>query len=216
MSEPTSTTYSLYDVAIVTKQHVHDVRNVLNGMDLELTLLEIATKDAKQLETVAHLRKSVSKLSNLMQGISAKYATDEAQPTLALHIAERWNFDAIQIAGGVQLKWDIQLTKESVDVESRLIRALLIDLLEQAFKINAQGSLHINCRSEGGNVIFEITTTDKGKHLKVIDTQQTYWSAIRHLAQRNRGIIEPEVLSADCFPLRLVLPQSAASSSHII
>ena len=40
-----SPSYSLSDISRVVKRHTHDVRNALNGMELELALLEENTND---------------------------------------------------------------------------------------------------------------------------------------------------------------------------
>jgi light-regulated signal transduction histidine kinase (bacteriophytochrome) len=202
-----SISYSLNDIALVVKRHTHDVRNALNGMELELALLSDSATDPATREAVRRLREAGVEIGRLMQGLSAKYGTEESSAVPVVQIAERWNADAHQVATGVSLEWNIRLGSEMVCIESGLVRSLLKDVLEMAVRIGSKRSLQIDCHCEDGQAFFEISAKDCNAGIGIINSQQTYWEALRRLAERNHGLMTPATLSSTgSFPMRLSLP----------
>ena len=72
MNELPAPLYPLCDVAVITKRHVHDVRNALNGMELELTLLEGTAKGSETRDAVNRLRQAVSETGRLIQRMASR------------------------------------------------------------------------------------------------------------------------------------------------
>lgn len=206
MNELPAHLYPLCDVAVITKRHVHDVRNALNGIELELTLLEGTAKDADSCEAVSRLRNAVSETGRLMQRMASRHATQAMSPVAALQIAEQWRMDARHVVPDAPLEWNIRLTTESVCVEPGLIRSLLADMLQTAVSMGGRKMLHITCSGEAERVVFDIGLGVGTGIAGMIDAQQSYWTALRRLAERNQGTMEPEQLSPPGFPLRLMLP----------
>jgi len=202
-----SISYSLNDIALVVKRHTHDVRNALNGMELELTLLNDSATDPATREAVRRLREAGVEIGRLMQGLSAKYGTESPCVIPAVQIVEQWNLDARHVASGIPLQWNMQLGDQTVSVEVGLIRSLLKDALEMAVRISGGRSLQINCRCDGEHICFEIAAEDVRASARNIDSQQAYWRALGGLAKRRRILMQPEMLSTDgSFPMQLSLP----------
>jgi signal transduction histidine kinase len=199
--------YLSNDVAVVIKRHVHDVRNALNGMELELTLLSEGAPESTAREAVKRLREAGGEIGRLMQGLSSKYGMESPCIITAVQIAEQWNLDARQVVFGAPVQWNIQLGSENVCVEAGLVRSLLKDALEMAARIGGRRSLQVNCRCEGGRICFEISTNERNTGVGIIDSQQAYWTALGRLAKRGQILMRPEMLSPNgSFPIQLSLP----------
>jgi signal transduction histidine kinase len=194
------------DIAAVIKRHVHDVRNALNGMELELTLLAEDISGQAARDAVKRLREAGAEIGRLMQGLSSKYAIESPCVIPAIQIVERWNADARHMASDVRLQWNVQLGGEAVCVEAGLIRSLLKDALEMAVRISGRRSLQINCRCDGEHICFEIAAEDAQASAGIIDSQQAYWTALGGLAKRGQILMRPETLSPDdSFPMQVSL-----------
>lgn len=200
--------YPSEDIAVVINRHTHDVRNALNGMEIELTLLgEGAATDPAMRDAVRRLRAAGAEMSRLMQGLSSKYAMQSPGVIPAIQIVERWQADSRHVASDAPLSWSMQLGDGTVWVEAGLIRTLLKDALEMAHRISGKRPLQINGRCEGGRIVFEIAGEDGGASTGLIDSQQAYWAALRGLAERGQILMRPEILSPhDCFPMQLSMP----------
>jgi malate/lactate dehydrogenase len=195
------------DIAEVIKRHVHDVRNALNGMDFELTLLGEGATDPAAREAVKRVREAGAEIGRLMQGLSAKYGKESPCATSAVQIAERWHADARHVASDSPLQWNVQLRGEAICVEAGLIRSLLKDTLEMAVRISGRRLLQINCRRDGEHICFEIAAEEVRASAGIIDSQQAYWTALSGLAKRGRISMRPEMLSPDgSFPMQVSLP----------
>jgi hypothetical protein len=192
-------TYSLGDVALV------------NGMELELTLLGQSATDPATSDAVRRLREAGAEIGRLMQGLSLKYGMEGSSAVLMIQLAERWNADARHFAAGAALEWNIRLADEMVRVEPGLVRSLLNDALGMAVRISSKRPLQINCRIEDGQGVFEIAAQDVHVSAGTINSHLTYWAALGRLAERNHGSMRPSVLSlSGSFPMRLSFPLDPA------
>jgi len=208
-----STSYSLEDVALMIKRHSHDVRNALNGMELELTLLEESATTPEAREAIGRLRESGSEINRLIHALSARYSAEAAMTVPAIQLAEMWNADAARIAEGVPLNWQIQLGVENVAVESALLRCLLKDVLGLALRINGRRGLSIECGCENAHIFFQITAREPQVSPGIIEAQQSYWAALERLGQRSNIVIEPRILTTNgSFPMRVSLPVSSSEA----
>jgi hypothetical protein len=213
--EPPS--YALNDIARVVKRHTHDVRNALNGMELELALLDESIKDLSARAAIKRLRDAGGEIGRLMQGLSSKFGMDPPCLIPAVQVAERWSAWARHLTAEVSLDWTISLDRESLLVEPGLIRSLLEDLLDIAIRLHRKRPLKVLCHCENGRAIYEIQPKDDQPLSKaVVDAHQPYWAALCRLAIRSQGEISPATLAATAsFPMLLSLPvHHAANESH--
>ena len=114
--------------------------------------------------------------------------------------------DARQVVPDTSLEWSIRLGTESVCGEPGVIRTLLADMLQTAVEIDGRKTFQVTCRGEAKRVVFEIGIGEAAGIARMAASHQSYWTALRRLAERNQGMLEPEQLSPNSFPLRLALP----------
>jgi signal transduction histidine kinase len=199
--------YSLNDVAVLVKRHSHDVRNILNGMELEMTLLEETNTTPATREAIERLREASVELNRLVQGLLAAYSLESPTSLPAIQVAELWQADVWRIASGAALNWSMRLGSESVSGEAGLLRCVLQEVLALAIRFAGKRSLQIDCRCEGGRVIFEITTSEGQANAGMVEAQQLFWTALGRLAERSQIVVEPRTLTMEgCFPMKASLP----------
>lgn len=68
-------------LAAFVRQHTHDVRNHLNGLDLEAALLSELVTDAEAADSVQRMRCQVRKLAADLRTLSARFADPRPDPT---------------------------------------------------------------------------------------------------------------------------------------
>ena len=199
--------YSLNDIAVLVKRHSHDARNILNGMELEMTLLEENNPTPATREAIERLREGSVELNRLVQGLLAAYSLESPTSLPAIHVAELWQADARRTASGATLNWTMRLGSESVSGEAGLLRCVLKEVLALAIRFAGKRSLQIDCRCEGGRVIFEITTSEGQANAGMVEAQQSFWTALGRLAERSQITMEPRTLTMEgSFPMRASLP----------
>lgn len=203
--EPIS--YSLSDIGVLIKRHSHDVRNVLNGMELELTLLDEAGSHPDARAAIGKLRDANSELGRLVQRLAATFSDEPPGPLPALQVAERWQADARFVLPDTALEWKLELAEESIWAEASLLRSVLQEMLALAPRLAGRGALRIHCHHTMDKVLFEITSATGSASPGAIETQQQFWAALARLAERSQITMEPLVLTTETtFPLRISLP----------
>ncbi|MEO8351834.1 MAG: hypothetical protein ABI680_08880 [Chthoniobacteraceae bacterium] len=68
-------------IAAFVRQHTHDLRNHLNGLDLEAALLSELVNDAEAVDSVKRMRAQVRKLASDLRSLSARFAEPKPDPT---------------------------------------------------------------------------------------------------------------------------------------
>ncbi len=67
--------------AAFVRQHTHDVRNHLNGLDLEAALLSELVNETEAVDSVKRMRAQVRKLASDLRTLSARFAEPTPDPT---------------------------------------------------------------------------------------------------------------------------------------
>lgn len=196
----------LEEIAAVVKAHAHDVRNSLNGMELEFTLLEENAGQPELKGAVKRLRAEVAHIDRMVRHFSAKYTPERAAPVSALNLAERWKADSARLYPAEALLWEIQMDESMLLVEVGLTRSLLHDLLAIASRNCRQQRLSVRCHREGGAAVFEVAVEKSAAPIRGDELQLIVWNAMCRLSARNHGSLQPENLAGAAFPLRLTLP----------
>lgn len=199
--------YSLDDIAVLVKRYSHEVRNVLNGMELELTLLEEGNANPTAREAIERLRDASVEMSRLMQSLSAAYSLESLTSLPAIQVAELWQADARRTASGAALTWNLRLGSEIVSGEAGLLRWVLKETLLLAIRLAGKRSIQIDCRCEEARLIFELTTSEGQSNASIVEAQQSFWAALVRLAERSQITMQPRTLTlTGNFPMRLSLP----------
>ena len=198
--------YPLKDIAVLVKRHNHDVRNVLNGMQAELSLLEHSHQDPETRSAIQRLRQVSSEIEWLMRGLGYKFGQECPTAVPALQIAERWNVDSRHLTHAVAIEWSTTFTQELVEVEPGLIRTLLFELLEIATRLYGRKPLRLVARAEHGLALFEAFPREETSHRAAMEEEQITWDALGKLAARNHAILQPGTLGLNAIPIRLAVP----------
>lgn len=196
------------DLNLVVKRHTHDVRNVLNGIEIELTLLdESHAGDPVLKQAFIRMRQTVTELNKLVRGLAAKFGTDTPKEVAALQIAERWRNDSRLMNEEGYLDWDIHLGNETVWLDPSLIRSLLSEGLEMLVRSNPGRPTRVRCWTSAGMVVYQVEPLQWGTdHVRRLLGQQPYWSALRSIGESAGIAMLPEKLeSLSVEPLRFEL-----------
>ena len=154
-SEP-DTPYSR--VAEFVCQHIHDLRNVLNTLELETGLLgELVSGDEARV-SAARACKQVCILADRLRALSESFRDPEpiTAPIAARELLLIWREQHATMEGAQEVQWVDNLGNEKVNVDLEMMVKVFREVLSNAAAF-AQGSpVVITMRSEGGLVAFEL------------------------------------------------------------
>ncbi len=152
-------------LAAFVRQHTHDVRNDLNSLDLEASLLgEIVGDEKEAAASLARIRRQVRDLAGRMKSLSTKFC--DPHPTtaeVAVHdLFLIWQDQVAKFDPAPQVNWheDVGDTRVSVDVEA-LARAFH-ELLANAVSFGTGKPVKAEAIARDGHVTFELTEPKDG------------------------------------------------------
>ncbi len=119
-------------MAAFIRQHTHDVRNHLNGMDLEAALLAELVSDPEAAESVSRVRGQIRNLAASLRALSTRLAEPQPQrgPIAAAELFSIWQEQAAPL--GLEIAWSTELGSEQVNVDATAIAGVLHELLVNA------------------------------------------------------------------------------------
>ena len=205
--------------AAFVRQHTHDVRNGLNGLDLETALLLELVAEGEGRDCVGRVREQVRALGTQMRELSALIHDLKpiSAPLAARDLFLIWKEQHAGLPKPIEVQWVDELAAEVVNVDVGMMASVLRELLANAAAFSEGGTATASARCEGDEVIFELRepktgALDPSAWGEPLATTQRggyglgLWSA-RRLIEANRARIEQRhVASEGALVTRIFLP----------
>ncbi len=140
------------------RQHTHDVRNDLNGLDLEAALLAELVPDGEAAEGVARMRAQIRRVAADLRALAGKFA--DPQPTRALYEARElfliWQDQLAALDPAPTVQWSDTLAAEQVNVDATALANVFRELLANAQAFGTGAPLFATARVEDRHIVFEL------------------------------------------------------------
>jgi len=141
-------------VVAFNRQVSHDVRNVLNAVDLEAAFIAELNSDPEIAEELKKLRAMVVNLTKTLHEVSSYMGTFSMNPIeleASLLLRElRERLAKLHPKGMAEVAWNESLGTESVRVDVECISQALREIFENAFQFQEKGRpIAFTCRCEG-------------------------------------------------------------------
>ena len=151
------TPIELSAVAGFIRQQTHDIRNHLNGLDLEAALLAEIVTDPEGAKGIERLRHQIHALAEELKAVAGKFSCDEANraPIAARELFLIWQ-DQAPMLGLESIVWGTALGDEKINVDVAAIGDVLKELLINAKQFTGTQGLAAMADLRGGRIEFEL------------------------------------------------------------
>ncbi len=151
-------------IAAFARQHVHDLRNVVNSLELESSLLADslppeATEDAS--ESVRMIRAQITRLEEQLRTIAGKFVLEPKPQPMSVagdELLVCWREQSVKIKPAPAVEWgdpaDGAGTTLSLDLNEVLVA--LRELLENAVAFGTSGPCRASVSQRDGQLILEL------------------------------------------------------------
>ena len=149
-------------VTAFVRQHTHDVRNHLNGIDLEAALLRELITDPEALEGVARLRQQVRDTAAELRVLSNRLADPVPRPTAisAAELFEIWQEQCATVRDApCAIHWQSDLDGQQLQLDAGLVTGALLELVQNAFHFH-EPSCSIACSGKGLDSAIEFVVRE--------------------------------------------------------
>ena len=150
--------------AAFVRQHTHDVRNGLNSLELETSLLDELVAEGEGRDCIGRVRKQVRALGNQMRALSALFQNPNPilAPIAAHDLILIWKEQQPDLPKPLEVEWADGLGDEQVSVDARMMAAVFRELLANAATFSEGGTATASARREGDEVLFELREPKTG------------------------------------------------------
>lgn len=163
------------------RQHTHDVRNDLNGLDLEAALLWELVPSGEAGESVARIRAQIRRVAADLRALAAKFA--DPQPARDLFAARElfliWQDQLTALDPAPTVQWSEDLGGEQVNVDATALANVFRELLANAQAFGTGALLLAAARLEAGNVVFELREP-KASPIETASWGRAPFASMRH------------------------------------
>lgn len=147
------------NLAAFFRQHTHDVRNDINGIDLEMELLQELQSDPEALESMNHIRQQLRGMEQRLRSLSVLFheLSPEASPIAASVLLQIWREKHAVLPQAGEVAWVNHLDGETVNVDEEMMGRVFMELLDNAAAFSAGALVTVTGKLEDGMAVFEVS-----------------------------------------------------------
>ena len=145
-------------VASFVRQHTHDVRNGLNGLDLEAALLLEIVSDEEARAGVQRMRAQVRGLAEQLRTLGARFqelhshrAQLPAQELIAILRDQHAG-----LANAPEVEWSEKVSGAAVNVDPMMLAEIFRELWSNAIAFPPSGRIRVSSHRTNGEVVIEL------------------------------------------------------------
>jgi len=174
----------------VIRRHVHDLRNMINCMDLEIHCL---VDDPAALSCVPALEKIRNQLALMEQGLlslSVTFVEPSMNIAAATDLFHNWRQHVEELNRGPRIRWEEPFCTAAITVDFTAVVAVLTEICLEANPQAGPQTLVAAIADETGSVTFAVRepTTEQTYHETRPETQQ--WTEWQRLITISGGTME--------------------------
>lgn len=143
-------------IAAFMRHYAHELRNHLNGFDLEAALLAELVQDGEASASVARLRTQIRQLTGSIQSLTAHFADPRPNrsPIGAREIFLVFQDQVPAVAKAPRIEWTHSLGEESVNVDACDLARAVCELLTNARDFGIGATMKADARVSEGRVLY--------------------------------------------------------------
>ena len=151
-------------VAAFLRQLTHDVRNQLNGLELEAALIADSITSPEATESLARIREQLHHIAGNLRAISSKFAEPSPSPApiAAAELFLIFQEQAANMGDLPPIDWGHNFHSEKIIVDAAELANVAKELLTNAREFVADGRLEIRGRAESGKAVYEFREPKSG------------------------------------------------------
>ncbi|HWB58363.1 MAG TPA: hypothetical protein VG733_02685 [Chthoniobacteraceae bacterium] len=173
-------------VAAFVRQLTHDIRNQLNGLELEAALIAEAPESAEAAESLARIREQLHQIAGSLRSLSSKFANPSPMlsPITAVELFLIFQEQAAHVENLPKVDWTHTLQQEQINVDATELAIVARELLTNARDFQPGERVEVRGLADGGSVIFQF---HEPKAVSIETATLAGWgSAPFESARRNR------------------------------
>jgi len=163
------------------RQYTHDLRNDLNGLDLEAALLADFVPSGEATESLTRLRAQIRGLATSVRGLAGKFT--DPHPVCALYSARDlfliWQDQLAALTPAPTVQWGKAPGEEQANVDASALADVFRELLANAQAYGTGAPVSATVRVEARHLAFELREP-KDSPLETASWGRAPFASLRH------------------------------------
>jgi len=170
-------------VAAFIRQYVHDLRNTLTCVGLEMAVLKDLVADPEATHSLVRLRRHVRAVEDELRSLSTLFQEPRPVPVPipARELLDIWSQTHEALTDIPAVRWMNMLKAERVAVDTGMLTSVFAELLINAGAFSTKEPLTVTGERQGERVVFELREPKRER----MDT--THWGELFYTTQRGRS-----------------------------
>lgn len=141
-------------VSSLIRKHVHDLRNCINYLDLEISLLEEEATDINQSFNVSLLRGQLNKLEHLGQVLNLRFSLPSLAEVAVGDVWARWQRTMENLHPAVKVQWLCECEQGLIRTDLHALTHLLAEVLGSFHDPDEVAPLNAQMMRQDNQVVF--------------------------------------------------------------
>jgi hypothetical protein len=202
-------------IAAIIRQHAHDIRNYINSLDLDATMLGEVLTDEVTARTVARMRRQTGQLEAAVNTLCVKFFESERSDVPVLDLIQLWKNQVEALPAPPKVEWLIKSCPRVMAVDVNAVVVVLRELIVIGTKSAVDATIVASVRCED-EVIFEVRyparraeEAGSASSPSAISRERRQRLGLDWIVERNGGRMscEPRTAAGECvttlrFPFR--------------
>ena len=154
-----STEFTLADLNQSVRRHTHDLRNCINYIELETTLMLEINADQETLSKLQMMKRELAVVTDLLRSLSARVSSLKLEPTPLMEIFSKWRKQLYVPTTGPQIVWDTTQLGVFILTDTHLLVALLSEILTTLRQAPGAQEIRISLVPTPIDIAIEITAS---------------------------------------------------------
>ncbi len=170
----------------IIREHVHDVRNSINGLDLLTVMVEDLSSDPAMSGTLAMMRAELTRLEAATSSLQFKFAAPQPSTVTAGELMQMWKTKIAPLENSTHLiSWSALPQSGTLTVDVNAILSVLGELVVGGWYRSKGAALQAAVDSSGPHVTVEVRESKPW-----MAPAAHYIAEARRLVETNGGTLE--------------------------
>ena len=189
------------------RRHAHDIRNMLNCMDLEIACMLEDHANSGTIAGLRRLREHVAVAERIVFSMSVRFREPSIHAAAAVDIYNNWRQQLLKLGLGTRFRWEEAASTAAISADFTSVIAVLVEVCIQFTRQPDTGAPAVaSLVEEGPNVAFTVVEPPLENRFPVDPAQVREWERIISLSGGNLECSSPA--AGDSRATRIVFPAS--------
>ena len=182
------------------RRHAHDVRNGLNGFEIEVSLMEVIHGDEKTQASVRRMRNQAGAIELALRFLVNRFTEPDLQVVPAVDVFNLWKSRSKRLPHYDAITWTQDIGEALISVDS----IMLAEALCEGLSYLRGAAIHASVSRAGEEILFELRPSSDSTEATLVAINE--WPLMEQLILKNGGRHEMVTESGRVFSRRYWFP----------